>query len=49
MTSSGRPAHLVVVLFSPMRVGLFHTESGVPGIYDAVQIILDLGFGRIGN
>jgi hypothetical protein len=32
-----------------MRVALFHTESGVPGVYDAVQIILDLGFVQIGN
>ena len=49
MIIGGRPAHLVVTLFSPMRVGLFHPQRAVPGIYDAVQIILDLGFVRIGN
>ena len=37
------------IFFSPMRVGFFHPQSGVPGIYDAVQIILDLGFVQISS
>jgi hypothetical protein len=33
----------------PDEGGVFHSKSAVPETYDAVQIILDLGFVRIGN
>jgi hypothetical protein len=44
MTIGGRSAHLVVILFSPMRGGSYHPKRCVPGTHYAVQIILDLGF-----
>jgi hypothetical protein len=48
MIIGGRSAHLLI-LFSLMRGTLTPLQKGVTATYDAVRIILDMGFVQFGN